>query len=221
MQICVIGKRVRAALVVFCVCAASVFATPVNAALISYSLDLSNDLPDGDSYVQVTISDSETVAGDIDFEVEVIAEAFPEAGSNFGIQSFYFNADDGISISSDNILLESSGWSIRTDANAGGGFGKFDFSLSGRGNSRTEVLSFSISGVDDDSIMSYAIGSGLTPSSGEFFAAHVAGFSSDPYGVSSAKFAGSAPVAPVPVPAALMLFGSALVSLGLRRRRAG
>lgn len=216
MQICVIGKRARAAFVLICVWATLVFTTPANAAVISYFLDLSNDLPDGPNYVQVTISDSEIVAGDIDFAVAVIADAFPEAESKFGMQSFYFNAEDGLNISGDNIDAGSSGWSVRSNANAGGGFGKFDFSLSGGGNSRTPLLSFSITGVDDDSVLSYAIGSGLTPSSGEFFAANVAGFSNDPYGVSSAKFAGSSLV---PVPAALLLFGSSLASLALRRRR--
>jgi hypothetical protein len=202
--------------VLSCLYTALTFATSANAASISYFLDLSNDLPDRVDYVQVTISDSETIAGDIDFAVEVIADAFPEAGSNFGMQSFYFNAEDGLNLSTDNIDAGFSGWSARSNANAGGGFGKFDFKLSGTGNARTELLSFSITGVDDDSVFSYAIGASLTPSSGEFFAAHVAGFSDDQYGVSSAKFAGSSPV---PVPPALLLFGTSLAALGLRRRR--
>lgn len=216
MQICVIGQRFRATLVLACWFTAQAIWATANAASVSYFLDFSNDLPDGVDYVQVTISDSDTIVGDIDFAVEVIADAFPEAGSNFGLQSFYFNVEDGLDVSTDNIAADLSGWSARSNANAGGGFGKFDFSLKGTGNARTGLLSFSITGVEDDSVSSYAIGSGLMPTSGEFFAAHVAGFSSDSYGVSSAKFAGSSPV---PIPAAWLLFASALAALGMRRAR--
>ena len=46
-----------------------------NAATISYYLDQSNALLDGVSYAQVTISDSTTTIGDIDFSVEVLASA--------------------------------------------------------------------------------------------------------------------------------------------------
>lgn len=303
MNISVIGRRVRAALFMLPV---FVLCVPAHAASVSYLLDQSNNLPNGTSYLQVTISDSATVSGDIDFRIEVIASAFPPPGRNFGMQSFYFNADDSLQVSSNNIVLEPQGWKVRENRNAGGKFGKFDFELtstgkvghspkghhdgrddddsdSGNGNTpwaqagmgkewfastskgsspiakllaslfggrhgghgndddsdsdsghhgghekpgchgkscdkRLEVLMFSITGVDGDTVLSYAVSSGLEPSSGEFFAAHVAGFSKQPFGDSSAKFAGSTP-AVVPVPPAALLFGSALGWLGLHRRR--
>ena len=66
---------------------------------------------------------------------------------------------------------------------------------------------------------SYSIGSTLNPSSGEFFAAHIAGFDETTNGVTSAQFAGSTSV--VPVPAALWLFGSGLLGLvAVSRRKA-
>lgn len=215
MKKCVIGMSARAALAATALFVAAGFATPAVAASVTYVLDLSNALPDGIDYAQVTISDSEINEGDIDFVVELIPDSLPAPSSNFGLQSFYFNVADDISVSADNISIGTSGWSVVNDRNAGGGFGKFDLALKGKGNSRTTELSFSISGVEGDTIDSYALGSMLNPSSGEFFAAHIAGFSSEPYNASSAKFAGSSVV---PVPAAAWLFMSALGLLGLRRR---
>jgi hypothetical protein len=187
------------------------------AASISYYLDLSNDLPDGINYAQVTISDSATVAGDIDFEVEVLSSAFTVTGNNFGMQSFSFNFEPGLAIEAANIIVNDPvSWSVSSGKNAGGGFGKYDFQLSGNGSSRTELLTFSISGVAGDSIDSYAVLSSLNPASTEFFAAHIAGFDLTNY-VTSAKFAGSTVV---PVPAAAWLFGSGLLGLvAVARRR--
>ena len=213
MYNCVIGKRARAALVSIIMVATTLFTTLGHAASVSYVLDQSNALPDGIEYLQVTISDSESAAGDIDIVVEVIHESLPEPGSNFGMQSFFFNADNSLEIAADNIQTGDSDWNVRENRNAGGAFGKFDFGLSGQGNSRVETLTVSISGVDGDTIDSYAIGSALNPSSGEFFAAHFAGFTTDAFGVSSAKIGGSTAFAPVPVPPAALLFGSALVLL--------
>jgi hypothetical protein len=187
------------------------------AASISYYLDLSNDLPDGVNYAQVTISDSATVTGDIDFKVEVLSSAFTVTGDNFGMQAFSFNYEPGLSIEAANIVVNDPvSWSVSSGKNAGGGFGKYDFQLSGNGSSRTELLTFSISGVADDSIDSYAVLSSLNPASTEFFAAHIAGFDRANF-VTSAKFAGSTVV---PVPAAVWLFSSGLIGLvGVARRR--
>jgi len=191
--------------------------TQVNAATISYYLDQSNDLLDGINYAQVTISDSTTTVGDIDFSVEVLSAAFAVSGSNFGMQNFSFNYDTSLAVGMSNIVgINPSAWTISENANAGGGFGKFEFQLSGNGSSRTELLSFSITGVADDTINSYAMSSTLNPAAVEFFAAHIAGFDTT-NGVTSAQFAGSTVV---PVPAALWLFGSGLLGLvGIARRK--
>ena len=76
---------------------------------------------------------------------------------------------------------------------SGGGFGKFEFKLSGTGSSRTELLNFSITGVTGDTIHSYAMLSNLNPAFSEFFAAHIAGFDIT-NGETSAHFAGSTPL---------------------------
>lgn len=187
------------------------------AAMISYYLDQSNVLPGGVNYAQVTISDSTTTTGDIDFSVAVIASSFDLSdATNFGMQTFSFNYDTALTVNASNIInINPVSWSISQDVNAGGGFGKFEFQLSGTGNSRTELLNFSISNVAGDSINDYAISSILKPSSDEFFAAHIAGYGVN--GGDSAQFAGSSPV---PVPAAVWLFGSGLIGLvGVARRK--
>jgi hypothetical protein len=190
-----------------------------SAASVSYYLDQSNDLPDGDNYAQVTISDG--AAGNIDFRVEVLSSAFPmPLGENFGMQTFSFNYDPALddpagSISADSIVdVDPTSWAIKENKNAGGGFGKFDFQTTGNGDSRTLVLTFSIAGVVGDTVNSYALGS--ADDSGEFFAAHIADYDDWVTDNTSGQFAGSAAV---PVPAAVWLFGSALGMLGWMRRR--
>jgi len=197
----------------YSIISAALAGTQAGAASISYFLDQSNDLPKDINYAQVTVSDG--LSGDIDFSVQVLSSAFDVSpGANFGLQAFAFNYDNLLTVDAANITnLDPSSWVISQDANAGGGFGKFDFQTSGTGNARTELLSFSISGVTGDTINSYAMGSSPTS---EFFAAHIAGFDLT-NGVTSAQFAGSTPV---PVPAALWLFGSGLLGLaGFARRR--
>jgi hypothetical protein len=188
-----------------------------NASTVSFYLNQSNDLPDGVNYAQVTISDSTTTVGDIDFTVELLASAFTVSGTNFGMQNFLFNADPALSIEASNIVhISPSDWSISQNKNAGGGFGKFDFQLSGTGSSRTDLLTFSITGITGDTIYSYAMGSLLNPAADEFFATHIAGFDMVD-GVTSAKFAGSTSV--VPVPASVWLFVSGLFGLIAVTRR--
>lgn len=183
------------------------------AASVSYYLDQSNDLPDGTNYLQVTIADG--VGGDIDFSVQVLTGAFPAPLSNFGMQSFYFNYNMSLTVDETSIVnIDPSSWDINEDRNAGGGFGKFDFQAKGDGSNRTETLTFSISGVAGDTIYDYALGN--ADDTGEFFAAHVAGYDDWQTGNTSGKFAGSTVV---PLPAAVWLFGSALAGLGWIRRR--
>ena len=135
------------------------------------------------------------------------------------MQDFFFNVDPAISLQADNIVnIQQPGWKVLQDKNAGGGFGKFDLKLFGKGSSRTENLTFSITGIADDTIYSYALGSTLHPAADQFFATHIAGFAMVE-GVTSAKFAGSSSV--VPVPASAWLFVSGVLALAtLARRRA-
>lgn len=184
-----------------------------SAASVSYFLDQSNAMPDGVNYLKVTISDSTVNIGDIDFQIDVLTANFPSPGSNFGMQTFSFNYDTALTVGTANIIdIDPSTWTISQNQSAGGGFGKFEFQLNGSGSDRTELLSFSITGVSGDSPGSYAMGSSLTPPAVEYFAAHVAGFNNGA-GVTSAQFAGSTPSA-VPLPAALWLMGSGLIALG-------
>jgi hypothetical protein len=188
-------------------------AMQANAASVTYQLDQSNDLADGPIYGTVTISDG--VAGNIDFSVAIDSGAFPTPLSNFGMQAFYFNYDNSLTVSASNITaVIPNSWAIAEDRNAGGGFGKFEFVATGSGSTRTSVLTFSISGVAGDTIADYAVG--YADDTTEFFAAHIAGYSSSMTGNTSGKFAGSTVV---PVPAAIWLFGSALGMLAWSRRR--
>jgi hypothetical protein len=187
------------------------------AASVSYFLDKSNDLPDGINYLQVTISDG--AMDNIDFVVDVLTANFTSPGGNFGMDKFFFNYDNNLTVSASNIMnVDPNTWDILEDKNAGGGFGKFEFQLKGAGN-RTSQLTFSINDVAGDTPSTYAMGAdflGNGNGSTEFFAAHVGDFDGQ-YGVTSAQFAGSTLV---PVPAAVWLFGSGLIGLvGVARRK--
>jgi len=185
---------------------AMLLSLPAQAATVSYYLDQNNAGLSTDNYVQVTISDG--ARGNIDFQVDILAAVFPDPGSNFGMDKFYFNFDS-VAVSENNIVdINMQSWNVNENKNAGGGFGKYDFELKGTGHSRTTMLSFSITGVGGDDPWTYA-------SDPEFFAAHVGGFLDDS-GVESAKFAGSTLV---PIPGSVMLLGSGLLGLIAVRRR--
>jgi hypothetical protein len=186
---------------------------------VSYFIDQSNNLPDNVNYLQVTISDG--LAGNIDFSVALLAGAFPASLPNFGVQAFFFNYDQSLSVDAANIInFDPASWDIREDHNAGGGIGKFQFEVVATGSTRTSLLTFSIAGVTGDTVNSYAMGNPGPAGSDEFFAVHAADYDG-PGESTSGRFAGStvAFILPVPIPAAAYLFGSALLGLcGMRRK---
>jgi hypothetical protein len=233
-------------------------ALPAHSASVSYILNQSNALADGVDYLKVTLSDG--AAGAINFKIEVLSALQDLACGNFGIQSFAFNIVGGTDTQARNVTGLPRGWR----AGNGGrmdGFGQFDLVVKGTGYSRTDALEFSITGVSLDSLMSYVDPSTGSASQGRvFFAAHVAGFSSnssptiESFGLNSnhsgksqfggfnggcgaggghdghhgggddgGKCDGSAyfggPGTPVPVPPAVLLFGSGLGIMASVRRR--
>ena len=187
-----------------------------HAASVSFFLNQSNVLPDGNNYLQITIDD-EGLAGAINFKVQTIAPLTGFSGSNFGIQQFGFNS---LELGVNNISGLPNSWKLKHDKKMNE-FGKFENVLVGKKWHRENSLMFSIIGIEDDSIYSYA--NNYDGENGFFYSANVAGFcpadkrkqSGDC--ISNAYFAGGSPV---PVPAAIWLFGSGLVGLlGFVRRK--
>lgn len=171
-----------------------------HAASVSYFMDQSNALADGVNYLQVSIDD-EGDAGEVNFTVDVF-ESVLTPGSNFGIQLFGFNGPD---LSGATLELPS-GWSYVGSQNISE-FGVFLNVISGNGGSRQDPLAFLIGGVGNDTIASYA----ASNAGGEFFVAHVADFSN--FGATTSAFFAGSSTAPVPLPAAVWLFGSGLLGL--------
>ena len=216
-------------------------ALPAHAASVSFFLDQSNKLPDGANYLSVMLTENET--GGVDFLVKTLAPLNDIAGSNFGIQKFGFSFVDGAwgEISGlpdrqhgkgnrhgddfgkhetwDEISGLPDHWRVQNNKRMDG-FSKFDIRLAGRGNARTDSLSFTVNGVSLNDF-------------GSLFAAQVAGFEwckiddkrrnwcGGKDCTTSAYFAGSMQVSQVPIPAAVWLFGSGLLGLiGVARRKA-
>jgi len=182
---------------------------PVSAATVSYFLDQNNAGLPGGNYLQVTISDSQSIPGGIDFEVEVLTSAFPSLGSNFGMDKFFFNFDSIFDVDMANIeFITPDDWTIKEDKR-GGPFGGFDFRLTGGGNSRTTNLIFSIVGVDMDTILTYAVAN----EHGLFFAAHVGDFD----GMSDSGFFAGNTLVPIPTSIVLLISGIAGL-IAIRRK---
>jgi len=189
-----------------------------NAASITYYMNQSNtevSWPDGINYLSVTIFDSISNPGDIEFLVTPLAPLTISAGPNFGIQAFGFNSTYTLTAAN---IVDPVGWT--TGSGNLDGFGAYQISEDGTGSNRQNPLSFRITGVLGDTLADYAIaGPGGTQGT-YFFAAHVAGMT-DVNGYNSAYFGGDASGAPpvVPVPAAAWLLGSAFGLLGVMRRK--
>jgi hypothetical protein len=208
-------------------------AAPAQAASLSYVLDQSNALTDNVNYLQVTIADGSE--GAIDFTVQVLDALTGIASDNFGIQSFAFNVAAGNEALALNVSNLPDGWTTR-DHYRMSLFGFFDIKLYGGGNSRLSTLTFSITGIEDDTVEDYAVLSkGNATGGNQLFAARVAGFD---YGelcgnpeqpvrlikssskcINSAFFAGSTVTNPVPLPATAWLFAVGIGAVALRVRR--
>jgi hypothetical protein len=190
-----------------------VLSTCGEAALVSYDLDQSNVLSDGTAYLRVTIDD-QGLPGRINFNVSVLGPLLDIAGQNFGLQKFGFNSQ--FSLSSANVVGLPGNWHYGGSGNMSE-FGRYAASLEANtGNARLSALSFSITGLSQETISSYLLASSSRGGNESlFFAAHVAGIDiPGEHGVTSGYFAGSAPSLPgmVPLPASARLL---LAGLGV------
>lgn len=219
-------------------------ATATQAASISYFLDQSNKLADGVNYLKVTISD-DRAPGVIDFSVEILQPLLDLAGDNFGIQKFAFNVLGGTATEARDVEQLPENWRARNGGRMDG-FGLYDIRLQGKGKSRQDPLTFSIEGVDLDTIQSYVdLSTGRSPQGFSLFSAHVAGFNfgecdyggdyddgkddkKGPSGVSGDKGGGKGKcvtsayfggTTAVPAPPAIWLLGTAVAGLAVRRLR--
>ena len=193
-------SKVAAGLLAGLFCASS-----SQASVVSYFLDQSNQLADGVNYLMVTISD-EREEGVIDFSVEALQPLLDLAGDNFGIQSFAFNVLAGVSTEARNVDLLPKKWRARNGGRMDGfglyditlqakaqgrsnghgdheghgdrwGFwGYGDHGDQSRRMNVQDPLTFSIIGVDFDTIQSYVeLSRGFAPEGFSLFSAAVTG----------------------------------------------
>jgi hypothetical protein len=164
----------------------------------SWYLNQSNALPDGVNYAKVSITADDTT-GQVNFTVDAIENIYTSLGDNFGIQKFGFNCQNITSpISTWSIQLPSD-WEYTTKQNMGE-TGKFDIVESGKGNSRQEPLSFTITLPDpsEAAVSNFAVSSTGNSSTSAFFSAHIAGFTADESTETSHWVYGGTTVVPEP-----------------------
>jgi hypothetical protein len=132
------------------------------------------------------------------------------AGSNFGIDKFFFNST--ISTLSAADFVTQSGWEVITGSNASS-FGTFEFQYKGNGSSRINPLAFSVTNSNITSALNFYEAN----ANGNHFVAHIAGF---PMlnGQTSAYFSDMSP-APVPEPSTIILFAAGLAGLAYMKKR--
>ena len=136
-----------------------------------YVLDRSDALPDGVSYIEVTITDG--ADGAVDFTVAPLGALLDRAGDSLEIRSFAFNIATGLDVTAANITGLPDKWSARRTSRSDG-FGRFDMTLYGTGPERIDSLTFSIVDVEGDSPASYAnLSSGNAGEGHAFFSARV------------------------------------------------
>ena len=146
---------------------------PAAAAGLNFVLDQSNNLPDGENYLEVGISDGDS--GAVNFTVTPLELLTDNARRRFGIQLFAFNVADGVHADASNVAGLPDGWKAFNNKRADG-FGRYDIVVMGTGRNRQSELSFSLIDVDGDTPGDYALESGGRAHQGnEFFAARVKG----------------------------------------------
>lgn len=185
-----------------------------------FYLDQNNIGLTGGPWASVTLTD--TTASDgrdgVHFVVDPLDSAFTSVGSNFGLQTFFFNETTTFG----NLLkienFDPSDWSYSysssQDFNAGGGFGKFEFSENGTGSVRGNPLSFDVFAPTEYSLTIEDLSTALS-TEGYIFAAHIADFNNG----NSAKFALDPTSQLVPEPGTLVLLGSGILGVGVAGRK--
>lgn len=142
-------------------------------------------------------------------------QALLVTGSNFGIDKFFFNTNLSSITAAD--FTTQSNWSVITRSNGvnASSFGTFDFEYKGKGNSRVDPLTFTVS---DHNITS-ALDFYQANSDGSHFVAHIAGF--DALNGQTSAFFSDGPVAPAPVPepSTFILFGAGLTGIIFLKRK--
>lgn len=152
----------------------AVVTAPAQAASVSYFLTNSDILPDGQNYLQVTISDG--IDGAVDFTVQALQPLLDLAGPDFGIYKFAFNVT-GVNSPVGAIRdLPTPGWAKGPQGEMGA-FGRFDRRVRATSFRApvSDTLTFSIVGVDLDTILSYVDLSVNSSEGPAFFAAGVQG----------------------------------------------
>lgn len=181
------------------VCLMAITAIPSQAASISFYLNQSNRFPDDVNYISVTLTENET--GGVDILAKTL-DTLSGHKDHFGIQKFAFSLTGE---TTGNITGLPDSWRVKENKPIKD-LGMFDVRLQGKGKARTDSLSFTVNDVDL---------SNFEP----LFAAQASGFQHKHHS-HSAYFTGSTPVTPVPIPAAVWLFGTGLMGLiGVARRR--
>lgn len=194
--------------------AGMLFAGTSQAASVSYFLDQSDVLPDGTNWMQVTIADG--AEGAVDFTVQILQPLKDLiADCDIGITKFAFNIVEGVNSPLDALDISSlpAGWAKAPQADMDG-FGLFDrrIRVTDAHTPLSDVIQFSIVGVELDTILSYVDYSTGSTQGPTFFAARVNGFNGDCEECSLDAFFGGVKAVPAPPAVWLMLTGVAAIA---------